>query len=41
MANFDENVSNYTLSELLQIADITDEEVDVDTITNKTNILIK
>jgi len=41
MSDFDDNVSNYTLSELLEITGITNEEINVETITAKTNALIK
>jgi len=39
--NFDNNVNHYTLSELLNIAGIENEDVDVDTINNKMTTLIK
>jgi hypothetical protein len=41
MSDFDDDVSNYTLSELLEIVGITNEEINVETITAKTNTLIK
>ena len=41
MSDFDDDVSNYTLSELLEIVGITNEEINVETITAKTNALIK
>jgi len=42
MTSFDTNVSNYSLSELLDISDITeDEDVNYDTIKEKTDKLIK
>ena len=37
MANIDTNISNYTLSELLMIVDIGDDEIDKDTVITKTN----
>ena len=39
--NFDDNVQHYTLSELLDIAGIENEDIDVDTINNKMTTLIK
>jgi hypothetical protein len=41
MASFDTNVSNYTLSELLDIAGIENEELNTKEVTEKTNKLIK
>jgi hypothetical protein len=38
---FDTNVSNYTLSELLDIVGITDEDINTESITDITNELIK
>ena len=37
MTDIDTNVSNYTLSELLTIVDIENEEIDKDEIIRKTN----
>jgi len=41
MANIDTNVSNYSLSELLEIVGIEDEDINYEEIKNKTNKLIK
>ena len=40
MTSVDTNVSNYTLSELLTIVDINNEELDQDEIIRKTNQFI-
>ena len=37
MTSIDTNISNYTLSELLTIVDINDDELDKETVISKTN----
>ena len=41
MTSIDTNISNYSLSELLSIVEIDDEEINKDEITSKTNVYIK